>query len=189
MNLFRFNKEKLTYERVQLSTYFKYTGMLGAMFTLGWITSTNETVNKIININQVDTTIIVPSKKFSEDALIELLKDCNMKYPYIVLAQAKIESGRFTSKVFKQNNNMFGMRKARQRITSAQGEKNTYAFYRDWMECVYDYAMYQSTVMDGISSEEEYFIKLGERYAEDPGYVSKLKDLIKKEKLKNIFEE
>ena len=115
--------------------------------------------------------------------------DCNIKYPHIVLAQAKQESGHFTSRIFKQNHNMFGMRKARQRITSAQDEKNTYAFYRDWMDCVYDMGMYQSSVMCNVSNENEYFAKLGARYAEDPMYITRLKNIIEKEKLKTIFEE
>ena len=156
---------------------------------LSGVSSSNIIINKIIHINQVDTTIVTQSKPFSEEALIELLKDCNMKYPHIVLAQAKVESGNFKSKLFKQNHNMFGMRKARQRITTAQSEKNTYSFYRDWMDCVYDYAMYQSTVMCTISNEDEYFARLGERYAEDPAYVNKLKEIIKNEKLKTIFED
>ena len=189
MGLFYFNKERLVYEKVPFKTYIKGIGVVGVVFALGWISSTNEIINKIIHINQVDTTIVTQSKPFSEEALIELLKDCNMKYPYIVLAQAKIESGHFKSKVFKQNHNMFGMRKARQRITTSQSEKNTYAFYRDWMDCVYDYAMYQSTVMCAVSNEDEYFARLGERYAEDPNYVAVLKQVIKKEKLKSIFEE
>jgi flagellum-specific peptidoglycan hydrolase FlgJ len=132
---------------------------------------------------------MVHTEKFSEGALVELLMDCNVKYPYIVLAQAKLESGNFTSKIFKQNNNMFGMRKARRRITSSQSEKNTYAYYRDWVDCVYDYAMYQSNVMCDVTSENQYFDKLSARYAEDSTYVSKLKDIIDREKLKTIFEE
>ena len=41
----------------------------------------------------------------------------------------------------------------------------------------------------GISSENEYFSKLQEKYAEDSTYVSKLKNIIQKEKLKKIFED
>jgi hypothetical protein len=84
---------------------------------------------------------------------------------------------------------MFGMRKARQRITAAQSEKDTYAYYRDWIDCVYDYAMYQGSVMCNVSNEADYFAKLGERYAEDSLYVPKLKQIIKKENLKSVFEE
>ena len=189
MSLFYFDKEKLTYEKIPLTTYVKCAGVAGAMFVLGWVSSTNETINKIVHLKQIDTTIVAKDRPFSEDALIELLKNCNIKYPHIVLAQAKLESNNFKSKIFKQNNNMFGMRKARQRITTAETEKSTYAYYRDWVDSVHDYAMYQSSVMSNVPNESEYFNKLGERYAEDTLYISKLKNIIKIEKLKNIFEE
>ena len=183
--LFVYNTEKLSYEPIKPVGYAPYVGAALLAFGLGWVSSTSNTFNKIIHNN----TTIVTTIPFSENALVEQLNKCNVKYPHIVLAQAKLESNNFTSQVFKQNNNLFGMRKARRRITSSQSEKNTYAYYRDWVDCVYDYAMYQSEVMCSVSNEDEYFIKLGERYAEDPMYVSKLKGMIKTNKLKSIFED
>jgi hypothetical protein len=187
MKLFYFNKEKLVYVPVKFRTpIIGFLTLIVLVFGLGYASS-NKAISRIIHRKTTDT-ITIPSVPFSEKALIKLLESCNVKYPHIVLAQAKLESGNFTSKVFKQNNNMFGMRKARQRVTSAQGEKNTYASYRDWVDCVYDYAMYQSSVMCNVSNESEYFRKLGERYAEDSLYVSRLQRIIETEKLKNIFE-
>lgn len=189
-NLFSFNNKTLTYEKIKSKSYIKIgTYIVGGfifLFILGWLSGTNNYIIKRFN-----KTEIVESNKtpFSEENLIKMFKDCNIKYPYIVLAQAKLESGNFTSKLFRENNNMFGMRKARQRITTAQTEKGNYAYYRDWLDCVYDYAMYQSSVMCTVNNETEYFSKLGERYAEDSTYVSKLKNIIKKEKLKSIFED
>jgi len=184
--LFYFNKEKCTFETIKPKGYLPGLGALLIAFGLGWASNTKVVTRIFYGKND---TIVVHSTEFSEQALIEMLMDCNVKYPHIVLAQAKLESGHFTSKIFKQNHNMFGMRKAHQRITSAQDEKDTYAFYRDWMDCVYDYAMYQSSVMCSVSNENEYFAKLSTRYAEDPMYVTRLKAIIEKEKLKTIFEE
>jgi hypothetical protein len=184
--LFYHNKEKCTYEPIKLKGYIPGLGVLVITFGLGWA-SNAKVVTRIFHGKS--DTIVVRSAEFSERALIEMLMDCNVKYQHIVLAQAKLESGNFTSRIFKQNHNMFGMRKARQRITSAQEEKDTYAFYRDWIDCVYDYAMYQSSVMCSVSNENEYFAKLGARYAEDPMYVTRLKAIIEKEKLKTVFEE
>jgi len=192
--IFVFDKESLTFQNIKTQSYIKVgTYLVGAfaiLFILGWLSGTNNyIVQKFTHKTEVTDTLIIHGERFSEDALIILFKECNVKYPHIVLAQAKLESGNFKSKIFKQNNNMFGMRKARQRITSAQSEKNTYAFYRDWVDCVYDYCMYQSSVLCNVTNEDEYFAKLSARYAEDSTYVSKLKDIIKKEKLKSIFEE
>jgi hypothetical protein len=184
--LFYFDKEKCCFETIKPKGYLPGLGVLVVAFGLGWVSNSKVVTRMLYGKND---TIVVRSTEFSEQALIETLMDCNVKYPHIVLAQAKLESGHFTSKIFKQNHNMFGMRKAHQRITSAQDEKDTYAFYRDWMDCVYDYAMYQSSVMCSVSNENEYFAKLGARYAEDPMYVTRLKAIIEKEKLKTIFEE
>ena len=43
--------------------------------------------------------------------------------------------------------------------------------------------------MCSVTTEEGYFARLGERYAEDPQYVIKLKNIIQKQKLKLLFEE
>jgi len=184
--LFYFDKEKCMFESIKLKGYMPGLGALVVVFSLGWA-SNAKIVTQILHGKS--DTIVVRSTEFSEQALIKMLMDCNIKYPHIVLAQAKQESGHFKSRIFKQNHNMFGMKKARQRITSAQDEKKGHAFYRDWMDCVYDYAMYQSSVMCNVSNENEYFAKLGARYAEDPMYVTRLKTIIEKEKLKTIFEE
>lgn len=126
---------------------------------------------------------------FSEESLIELLKDTNIKYPYIVLAQAKMESGNYTSNIFKENNNLFGMKCAKIRITTSLGTKNGHAYYRDWVDCVYDYAMFQSAIMCEVQTESEYFDKLRDRYAEDSTYVSSLINMINKQDLKKYFKE
>lgn len=191
---FTYDKESLTFQDVKKPSYLKVgigiVGIFTVLFILGWLLGINKyIVQKFINKTEVTDILIIHGERFSEDALIILFKECNVKFPHIVLAQAKLESGNFKSKIFKQNNNMFGMRKARQRITSSESEKNGYAYFRDWVDGVYDYCMWQQNMTCDVTNESEYFAKLGSRYAEDSTYVSKLKDIIKKEKLKKIFEE
>jgi hypothetical protein len=187
-NIFVFNKETLGLEKPKNKIYIAILIVLGLLFMLGWFTGTNNyIINKITQTTEVTDTMLVHGEKFSEEALIRLLKDCHIKYPHIVLAQAKLESGDFKSKMFRQNFNMFGMKLPRQRITTALGEKSGHAYYRDWIDCVHDYGMYQSAMMCNVNNEVEYFIKLDERYAEDTTYISKLKRIIEAQKLKDIF--
>jgi hypothetical protein len=136
-----------------------------------------------IVINVKDTT-----NDFTEEKLIDLLKTLNIKHPHIVLAQAKLESGHFTSKIFKENHNLFGMKEARVRINTANGTQYNHAYYSNWRESVYDYAFYQCRYLGRINTEEEYFSYLNQNYAESPNYVQSLKTLIEKEKLKDIFD-
>ena len=137
--LFYYSKSSLNYETVKPSQYLHILWVLMLVFILGYY-SRGTIVERIFHRGE---TVFVRPKSFSEDELVELLNNCNIKFPYIVLAQAKLESSNFTSKIFRQNHNMFGMRKARQRITTAKTEKDTYAFYETWTDCVYDYCLYQ----------------------------------------------
>ena len=131
--------------------------------------------------------IIKEYNKFTEDKLVEKLKELNVKFPYIVLAQSKLETGNFTSKVFRENNNLFGMREAKQRITTAKGTENNHAFYHSWYESVLDYSFYQCRYLSNIQTEEQYFQYLEQSYAEDPTYIIKVKQIVVKEKLKEKF--
>jgi len=131
--------------------------------------------------------IIQEHNQFSEEKLIEQLIELNVKFPYIVFAQSKLETGNFTSKIFRENSNLFGMREAKQRITTARGTENNHAYYASWGESVYDYAFYQCRYLSNIQTEEQYFQYLGQSYAENPNYVSILKDMIVKENLKARF--
>jgi hypothetical protein len=187
-NVFVFNEKTLGLEKPKNKIYIGIFASVGVLFMLGWFTGTNNyIINKINHTTEVTDTMLVHGEKFSEEALICLLKDCHIKYPHIVLAQAKLESGDFKSKMFRQNFNMFGMKLARQRITTALGEKSGHAYYRDWIDCVHDYGMWSQAMTCNIDSEVEYFTKLDERYAEDTTYISKLKHIIEVQKLKDIF--
>jgi len=152
-------------------------------------TSPTLTAKEIKPISQVvnyqNNNIVVDS--FSQDSLIQLLIDLNVKYPHIVLAQSILETGHYKSKVFKENHNLFGMKEARVRIHTAKGTRNGHAYYLNWEESVYDYAFYQSTYYSDIRSEKHYYRKLGSSYAESKNYVNTLKEIVKRENLKDMF--
>lgn len=123
---------------------------------------------------------------FSEENLISLINDMNFKYPHIVLSQAKIESGNYSSFIFRNNNNLFGMRHPTVRITTSKGPKFTYASYLSWRESVIDYGLFMSRLSKELSSEEDYYKFLGSTYAENPQYVvivKKIADTIKDNKI------
>lgn len=125
--------------------------------------------------------------KFSEEKLIDLLKELNVKFPYIVLAQCKLETGYYKSKVFKENNNLFGMKEARVRVNTAKGTNLNHAYYENWQQSVYDYAFFQSRYMAKARTEAEYFAALDASYAEASRYSESLKAIIKREDLKLLF--
>lgn len=130
---------------------------------------------------------IIYEKKFTKENLVQVIKKIKINYPYIVLGQTIVETGHFKSKIFIENNNLFGMKKSSGRITMSDSTHNGHAYYDNWEDSVYDYALYQSTYLRKIKSEEEYFNYLSRSYAESDEYVKLLKQVIKKEGLKELF--
>jgi uncharacterized FlgJ-related protein len=125
--------------------------------------------------------------KFTEEKFVEELKRLNVKFPYIIMGQAIVETSNFESKIFKENHNLFGMKQAIFRINTAKGTQYSHAYYENWFESVYDYAFYQCRYLSDIDTEDEYYSFLAKYYAEDPLYVSKVKNAILKQNLKELF--
>ena len=191
MKLFYYNKKDLTYKSVKV-LHFVLASVIVSILTYmyGYLEGREDQIihltpqeKEIIFLNVSDTT-----GEFSTDKMVYLMKELNIKYPHIVYAQSLIETGHFDSKIFKENNNLFGMKQARTRVTTAQGTQYNHAYYDNWRESVYDYAFYQCRYLSGLKNEEEYLAYLGRSYAEDPNYVSKISSLVKKEKLRELFE-
>jgi uncharacterized FlgJ-related protein len=131
--------------------------------------------------------VIYEKKNFSVDEFISLLIKMKVKYPHIVMSQSIVETGFFKSDIFISNNNLFGMRDSSKRLTTSDSTQYGYAYYDRWEDSVYDYALFQSTYLRKIKSEEEYFNYLRRNYAEDTKYVNLLKQVINREKLREHF--
>ena len=100
----------------------------------------------------------------NEKNLKKVLKANNIKHPNIVLAQAKLETGNFTSKVCKSKGNLFGLRKG-----------NQYRRYWHWTESVKAYKkLIQSRYTGG--DYLAFLNRIG--YAKDPTYIDKLQTIL-----------
>ena len=98
--------------------------------------------------------------------------------PQIVYKQAIIETGYFTSIMLWRNNNLFGMRLAKVRSTTAIGQIEYHAYYKHWYDSVKDYALWQQYYIERGYSVIEYMAFLQEiGYATDKNYISKLKSI------------
>ena len=149
-------------------------------------------IDQIRNLSDLEKEILIVDinsrNEFDQDKLVVMLKDLNVRFPHIVVAQSRLETGGYRSRIFKENNNLFGMKQATVRVNTASGTQHNHAYYDTWRESVYDYAFYQASYLSKIKTEEEYFNYLSRSYAEDSSYVIKLKNLIKNEKLKEKFD-
>jgi hypothetical protein len=118
-------------------------------------------------------------KVINEENLKKEINRLNFKYPHIILAQAKLESGNFSSNIFKENHNLFGLKVAKLRCTTALGENLNHSIYKNWQSSVQDRAMWEIQNCKNIHSEEEYYQLLDAMYSETNDYSQMLKKLIK----------
>lgn len=113
---------------------------------------------------------------FSKENMMRLMYNLKIAHPDIVMAQAIIESGNFKSNIFKENNNLFGMKMPEYRKTTAIGINRGHAVYRNWRESVIDYALWQGK-RARYSTTNQYLRRL-RSYATDPNYIKKIKQRI-----------
>jgi hypothetical protein len=190
MKIYWYDNHHLTYKVLPIRWVVIVLIFLSiSMFSIGYKVSLP---TEFEDLTEYEGEVLVLSIKdtihnFTEDKLIDLIKQLNIKFPHIALAQSKIETGNYSSRIFRENHNLFGMREARTRIKTAKGTQYSHAYYENWRESVYDYAFYQCRYLSRITNEEEYLEYLSQSYAEDPNYISKIRKLIEKENLREIF--
>lgn len=112
-----------------------------------------------------------------KDSVYNYMLDLRIEHPHIVIAQAILETGNFTSDLAVNNNNLFGMKMPTKRATTAISVRKKHAVFNTWKESVIDYALYQTTYRRNLT-ESQYYDKL-KTYAEDEKYIEKVKQLAK----------
>jgi len=186
--IFLYNKQDLSQKKVNKYLIVLYVLLISSLFSFSGYTVGR--VMKLGNLSHLEKELLVVDLQrddFTEEKLAILLKKLKIQYPEIVLAQARLETGGYKSRIFRENHNLFGMKEAVRRINTAQGTQYNHAYYEHWRESVYDYAFYQCRYMGQVRSREEYFNLLSQSYAEDPMYVTKLKNEIQKRNLSKYF--
>jgi hypothetical protein len=181
--MYHYNKKELRFENKALT--FIYIVIVIAVFmiiggfTAGYLTGKNTKIQKLSP--QEKTIIINKIDPFNKDSLKSYLIQLNIKFSDVVYAQARLETNGFTSNIFRQNHNLFGMKQAMRRSSTNRGEQFGHAYYDTWRESVLDYALYQCRYLSDISTREEYLQYLKQNYAEDPNYYNKLLKILNKE--------
>jgi len=179
-NAYRFNQETLQYDKIP--HYATRQCLFVALScTLVLLTITAFVPKEVTDTSPtgIESELIVVNVKrqFSPLALRSELQSLNFRHADIVYAQSVLETGSFTSTIFKENNNLFGMKAAALRTTTHKGLNRGHAIYDSWYDSVLDYAMYQSKYLSRLD-RNAYFAYLAQNYAEDPNYVTQLKAII-----------
>ena len=124
------------------------------------------TVSTERNVEEVCDTSFLYATELSDSILYLALVHYNVKYPKIVLAQAKLESGNYTSYHCRKRNNFLGL------YDSKRGE---YFKFNHWTDCIQGYKdMIEYKLKDG---EDYYNFLVRIRYASSPDYINKVKQI------------
>lgn len=188
--IYKYCTKELIFKKIKLFKPTLYaTIIIGVLATGSYFIGRVDQINKLTTFEREVLWVHADSANinFSEEKFIKMLKNLNVKFPHIVLAQSIIETGNFKSTIFKTNHNLFGMKEANRRVTTAKGTQLNHAYYNSWQESVYDYAFFQCRYLGQIKTEEDYYTYLGANYAEATNYVNVLKSIVEKENLKEIF--
>lgn len=176
--IYTYNKELLRYERLHNTTLLLFIALFGIL-VLAFATAFSTKEKYTVTLTEEAKVVVLQEhNEFSEEKLDEYLKELNIKFPNIVKAQSQLETGYFSSEVFKVNHNLFGMKVAKIRPTTALGENLGHAYYHNWRNSVLDYAFYQAAYLRDLKTEEDYYAYLSANYAEDPNYIIKLKTIV-----------
>lgn len=132
-----------------------------------------------VKIDNTEKKYVVDSV-LSENNVYNMLLFFNIKYPEVVMSQIMIESAYLKSKLTKRNNNILGMTVPVKRQTTAVNKRG-FAKYISWIDCIYDYKLYQDYIMskNNIRNKKQYITFLHRTYAHAPHYKNRLTTLSK----------
>jgi len=114
-------------------------------------------------------------EEVNDSILYVFLKDNNAWYPEILLKQAKIESGNYTSNIYMNTNNLYGMKKVGKRqTTQLHNTYNGYGCYTNWCESVLDRMLWDVFYFKNEKPTKEEYLKAMSIYSEDSNYIFKI---------------
>ena len=185
MGIYIRNKKTLEMKKVNSNSIINivsiYLLVLMTTLVVGYKSGVN--TGKKAQITEKDVVLIfndLENTSFTPKKFYEYLKKVNIKFPEIVFAQSMKECG-FKSSLFKNNNNLFGMREASRRPNLQSDIVNGYGYYDNWKLSVVDYALYQSNIgVTKLKTEDQYleFIKeMGYFDVDHPNNVTYLSDV------------
>ena len=161
--------------RVKESTlkliFYTYWILVGIVIGLLVNFFTPKTTVVYKEINKPNQTIILadtikPYSSLVDSNVYREIVANNIYHPDIVLAQAKLETGNYKSKVCTVYNNLFGLRKP----------DGSYYKFNSWQESV---KAYKDWIQNKYTPPNDYYNFLNSiGYAEDASYISKLKDMV-----------
>lgn len=95
-------------------------------------------------------------------------------------AQIILETNSLTSRICLENNNLFGMKLARSRSTTARGIRYKHAYYDNFIESIRDYKLYQDYFLVENCPDEDSYLDMLETngYSTAVHYCDVIREII-----------
>ena len=108
---------------------------------------------------------MVEDMPLTDSAIISELTSMGCMLPNVALAQFKVETGHFLSKICKENKNIAGIRTSKSEFV--KGLNRGHCVYNTYRDCLRDYVRIQNRYLKNINN----------KYAESKTYISVLKSI------------
>ena len=112
------------------------------------------------------------------------------RFPEVFRAQIILESARLSSNVFKENNNLVGMRCARVRPTYCQDVNRTFAVYKHPFDSIRDYLLWQQEYLPRYERRKGIKVESTSQYIQflcDVGYITEEEKIDYSNRLKQLI--
>ena len=135
--------------------------------TFPTLAKAKEAIRRSVGVISFLLLCIVCHAQTISEVRAEIIRQ-GLPHPDIVLAQARLETGNFTSKMCRTKHNLFGIKHGR-----------AYASYRRWQDCVTDYKRRISSRYKG-GDYYAFLTRIG--YAQDKNYSRKVAEIVRTSK-------
>ena len=108
---------------------------------------------------------MVEDMPLTDSAIISELTSMGCMLPNVALAQFKVETGHFLSKICKENKNIAGIKTSKSEFV--KGLNRGHCVYNTYRDCLRDYVRIQNRYLKNINN----------KYAESKTYISVLKNI------------
>lgn len=116
-------------------------------------------------VTKYDTITVPEDIKLNDQELVKELVKNDVMQINVALAQAKLETGYYKSKVCRENKNLFGIKY--HKCKYVKGNLNNHASYHTYKDNIKCYAHVQKRYLQNIDG----------KYAEAPDYIQTLKKM------------
>ena len=173
--LYTQNKKTLQLEEVTFRRF-----LLPVLGVIMLFTSVGAGVASKIVVEKIPIVFKEKSVKFSPELVKSEIIALHLPHKEIIQAQILIETGNYSSQVFKLNNNLVGMKPTFSRMTTQNGEQMGFATYENWKESLKDYSIWIALYGNNLT-DDQYLELLDKVWAPGQNYRTNLEKLLKQQ--------